>query len=134
MKLTLVSAQKMVNAAVTKAESMGIRISVALVDPGGHVIVKARMDGAWFLTNDICEGKAYTAVALHRTTEEFVGKVATLRPQFYAGLAALSGGKITAAGGGIPVKQGDEIIGGIGVSGGTPEQDIECANAAIAAF
>ena len=123
----------MTDAAIAKAESLGIRVSVAVVDAGGHVIQKARMDGAWFLTTDICEGKAYTSVALQRTTEEFAAKVAVPRPQFYAGLAALSGGKIIAAAGGIPIKQGDQIVGAIGISGGTPEQDVECANAAIAA-
>ena len=134
MPLTLKSTQKIVDATIAKAESMGIRIAVAVVDAGGHVILKARMDGAWFLTADICEGKAYTTVALQRTTEQFAANVAVPRPQFYAGLAALTEGKLIAAGGGIPIKQGDEIVGGIGVSGGTPEQDIECANAGIAAL
>jgi uncharacterized protein GlcG (DUF336 family) len=134
MRLTLQSAQRMTDAAIAKADSLGIQISVAVVDPGGHVIHKARMDGAWFLTADICEGKAYTSVALQRTTEEFAAKVAGPRPQFYAGLAALTEGKVTAAGGGVPVKQNDEVVGAIGISGGTPEQDVECANAAIAAL
>jgi uncharacterized protein GlcG (DUF336 family) len=131
MQLGLKAAQKMVEAAIAKAESLGIRVAVAIVDPGGHVVLKARMDGAWFLTSDICEGKAYTSVALKRTTEEFAAKVAVPRPHFYAGLAALSGGKVTAAGGGVPIKQGDELIGAIGISGGTPEQDVECATAAL---
>jgi len=132
MNVTLKAAQKIVDAAIQKAESLGIRVAVAVVDAGGHVILKARMDGLWFLTTDICEGKAYTAVALQRPTEQFVANVATPRPQFYTGLAALSDGKIIAAGGGIPIKQGDEIVGAVGISGGTPEQDIECATAGIA--
>jgi uncharacterized protein GlcG (DUF336 family) len=97
------------------------------------VIAKARMDGAWFLTADICEGKAYTSVALKRPTDEFTAKVAVPRPQFYAGLAALTGGKVTAAGGGVPITHGGDIVGAVGISGGTPEQDVECANAALAA-
>jgi uncharacterized protein GlcG (DUF336 family) len=129
--LSLKASQKMVDAAIAKAESLGIHVAVAVVDAGGHVLLKARMERAWFLTAEICEGKAYTSVALRRTTEEFTTKVATPRPQFYSGLAALSGGKVIAAGGGVPIRQGDDVVGAIGVSGGTPEQDIECANAAI---
>src|SRR5262245_31408977 len=110
MALTLKAAQKMIDVAMAKAETLGIHIAVAVVDGGGHVVLKARMDKAWFLTADICEGKAYTSVALRRTTDEFATKVAVPRPQFYAGLAALSGGKVTAAGGGVPIKQGEEIV------------------------
>jgi|RifCSP13_3_1023840.scaffolds.fasta_scaffold72541_2 uncharacterized protein GlcG (DUF336 family) len=132
MTLTLKAVQRMLDAAIQKAESIQIRIAVAIVDAGGHVILKARMDGAWFLTADICEGKAYTAVALQRTTEQFAEKVAVPRPQFYAGLAALSEGKLIAAGGGVPITQKGEMVGAIGVSGGTPEQDIECATAGLA--
>lgn len=134
MALTLKAVQRMIESAMAKAESLKINVSVAVVDVGGHCVAKVRMDGAAFLTIEIAEGKAYTCVAFRRSSEEFAQGLANQRPSFHASLAALTGGKLVATGGGLPIKEGDQVIGGIGVSGGTADQDVDCARAALAAL
>jgi uncharacterized protein GlcG (DUF336 family) len=131
-KLNLTAARRMIAAAKKKSEEINVPMVIAVVDDGGNLIAMERMDGALLVSLDLAKGKAYTAVALKMPT-------ATLAPLAQPGAALFGidktdGGRIVIFGGGIPVKSGDQIVGGIGVSGGSVEEDIACAQAGLEAF
>ncbi|MGH7965549.1 MAG: heme-binding protein [Candidatus Binatia bacterium] len=84
------------------------------------------------LTPSIAHSKAYTAATLRRTSAE-VGALAESRPHFFASIAHIGAVPLIAGGGGLPIRQGGEVVGGVGASGGTPDQDVECAQAGLAA-
>ena len=128
--LTLAMAQSYIEKAIRKAKELGVAMSVAVVDDGGHLVGSARMDGGLFLTPDIARGKAYTAVAFKKPTVEVVDRFKG-RDQFITGVVAMEPGNVVIGSGGIPIVQEGRIIGGIGLSGGTPEQDHVCAETAL---
>lgn len=133
MKLNLEMAEKSIEAVKAKAQEIGVPMAIAVVDEGGRVVAKVRMDGAGYLSADIAEGKACAAVAFKRPTN-LLSQIAQSLPHFFAGVATLAHGFFLASGGGVPIKIGGEIIGGIGVAGGTAEQDAECAKAGLDLF
>lgn len=127
--ITLTTAQQMVDAAVKKGKELGIRVNVAIVDEGGHLVSFARMDDAPILSIEIATNKAYTAIAFGLPTHEWHPLI--------SGETSLREGiihtpRLVVFGGGYPIKVGDQIIGGIGVSGGSTEQDMSCCQAALA--
>lgn len=126
MPLTLEQAERIIKGAQEKARELGIAVSVAVVDAGGHLIALSRMDGARFLSPDITRGKAFTAAAFQRETAQLA------QIPFFASGPQVAGGTIVALPGGIPIREGDEVVGAVGVGGGTSEQDVECAQAGIA--
>jgi uncharacterized protein GlcG (DUF336 family) len=107
-------------------------MSFAVVDAGGYLIALVRMDGAGLLTPSIAHSKAYTAAVFRRASAE-LGKMAETRPQFFARIVNIGSVPLVAGGGGVPIRQGAEIVGAVGASGGTPEQDVECAQAGLTA-
>jgi ferredoxin len=125
----------MVNAAHAKARELSIEVSAAVVDEAGRLICFAKMDRALAMTVDIAINKAYTAADFQMSTAN-VGAMST-QPQgaaFLNSLVASTQGKIIALGGGLPIlEDGVTVIGAIGVSGGTPDQDEECCRAGLAA-
>jgi uncharacterized protein GlcG (DUF336 family) len=120
-------ALRMCEFAVKEARRLGALISVAVVDPGGHLTAFQRMDGAEIAGPVLAPGKAYTAVANRMSTADLAPLVAP-----GGELYGLAGDRFICFGGGIPLWAGDGIVAGIGVSGGTVEQDIACAKAAAA--
>jgi uncharacterized protein GlcG (DUF336 family) len=127
MKITLELAKKIIEAAKKKAKEMGIPVCIAVVDEGGNLVAFERMDGAGYGGINIAIDKAYTAAAFGWPTDE-IGKVA--QPGGFAfGIANADRGRIMIFAGGIPLKSGNEIIGGIGVSGGTAPDDKKIAEA-----
>lgn len=121
-------AQGCMSRAIAKANEIGIGISVAVVDDHGYLKSFARTDGAGWLTPEIALGKAFTAVAFRRPTSESADRFKD-RVNMALSLAAIGKGKIVLTGGGLLLEKNDEVVGGIGVSGGTAEQDVECAEA-----
>jgi len=116
--------------AVDKAESLGIRINVALTDQAGTPVAFLRMDGAPLHSIGIAEDKAYTAASFGLSTAQWdavVGDNAALRQ----GLAQRD--RLVMFGGGLPVVMDGECVGGIGVSGGSEQQDETCARAGLEA-
>jgi uncharacterized protein GlcG (DUF336 family) len=119
-------------AAVSHAESLGIRINVAVVDPSGLLAAFLRMPGAPLHSMDIAIDKAYTAVSFGLATSQWhavlqqhseaVRQGLVLRPRFVA------------FGGGMPIVAGAQHLGGIGVSGGSEQQDEDCARAGLEAI
>lgn len=132
MTIDLNAASAIVTAALDKAAVLGARVSVAVLDAGGNLVAFARMDGAEIAGPSLAVDKAYTSVSNQITTEELSVLAAPGAPLF--GIHSNGGGRFVIFGGGIPIFRADEVIGGIGVSGGTVEEDVACATAGLAAY
>lgn len=130
--ITLEQAQKVVAAAAKKADDIGVPQNIAIVDAGNNLTAFVRQDGAWLGSIDIAQNKAYTARAFDMPTAD-LAEEAQPGGSLY-GIEASNQGRLIVFGGGIPIKDGDEVVGAIGVSGGTVDQDVEVAEAGVAAF
>jgi len=134
-RLTLAGARAMMAAAMRKAESAGIPISMAVVDAGGHLLLLERMDGGRFHTVHSSTTKAICAASNKRPTSAKGAQAQPLDVAHAIGLALAAGPeRWTAMEGGYPVIVDGECIGGIGVSGGTWEFDDAVAREALAAI
>src|SRR5689334_8449920 len=129
--LPLPTAQKVIDAAMVKAEEIGQPMNIAVVDDGGHLIAFVRMDGAIKASIDISQRKARTSILMNLPTAELAE--ATQPGAELWGLEHTAGGLVT-FGGGIPLIRDGETVGAVGVSAGTVEQDVTVATAAVAAF
>jgi uncharacterized protein GlcG (DUF336 family) len=122
-------AQKMVHAAVAKAEEIGVRETVAILDDGGNLKAFSRMDGAPILCIEIAQNKAYTAL-FGVLTQDFFNFIQG-DPSLLAGMPTLA--RVAAWGGGFPIKVSGEVVGAIGLSGApTVQNNVDCASAALA--
>lgn len=130
--ITLAQARIVIEAAEQKALETGQPMNIAVVDTGGNLVSHARMDGAWIGSIDISINKAYTSRAFDIQTKD-LGENSQPGQQFY-GIHSSNQGRIMIFAGGIPLKQADQVIGAIGVSGGTGEQDQAVAEAGAAAL
>lgn len=128
--LTLEQADSWIKKACAKATQLGVKVSVVVVDAGGNLVALARMDGANIISPDIARGKAYTAIAFKGHSKEMAERMKD-RPVAALGLTQVSGNRIVLLPGGVLAKKGDEIIGAVGVSGATSDQDHECGLEAI---
>lgn len=120
-KITLDSAKRLIEAIEQEAQRRGKKAVIAVCGPDGNPIAVHVMDGAFLVSFDVAIKKAYTSVAVKMTTLE-LSALAQPGGTFY-GLDKMDNGKIVIFGGGVPLKVGDTIIGGLGVSGGTGEED-----------
>ncbi|HZZ07380.1 MAG TPA: heme-binding protein [Candidatus Binataceae bacterium] len=125
--ITAEFAQKLVEAAVAKAADLKVPQCVAIVDDGGNLKAFVRMDGAALIPIEIAQSKAYTAL-FGFPTHEFFNFIKG-DPSLVAGIPSRP--RVAAFGGGYPIKIDGHIVGAIGVSGGTVEQDMQCAEAAL---
>ena len=130
--ITLENARKVVEAAEQKAVEIGQPMNIAVVDEGGNLIILVRMDNAWLGSIDIAIKKAFTSRAFDISTKELADN-SQPGQQFY-GINVSNDGKVMIFAGGIPLKKDGKVIGAIGVSGGTGEQDQIVAEAGSAAF
>ena len=126
-EIDLALARAMVDAAITAATSADALVSVAVVDAGGHLVAFARMDGAEIAGPVLARDKAFTAVAHRIATHELTELTAPGGD--LAGMHSADAGRYITFGGGLPLWDLDRVVGGIGVSGGTGEQDIRAAGA-----
>lgn len=120
-KITLDCAKRLIEKIEEEADRRGKKAVIAVCGPDGNPIAVHVMDGAFLVSFDVAVKKAYTSVAVKMSTME-LSKLAQPGGTFY-GVDKMDGGKIVIFGGGIPIKVGDTIIGGLGVSGGTGEED-----------
>jgi uncharacterized protein GlcG (DUF336 family) len=130
--LTLEDAKQMLSAAEAKAGSLGIPYCVAVVDAGGHLVAFLRQDGALIGSIDLAINKAATARIFDKTTAVLATLAQSGRPLF--GIQECNSGKVVIFGGGVPVILDGTIVGAVGASSGTVEQDIAVAEAAITAL
>jgi uncharacterized protein GlcG (DUF336 family) len=128
--ITLSLAAAMTSVALARAEALGALVSAAVVDAGGHLVHFQRMDGAEIAGPTLAVDKAFTAVAHRIDTAELTALSAPGGE--LAGLASNGGGRYVTFGGGLPCWSGNRVVAGIGVSGGSAEQDVACAAAALA--
>ena len=133
MALTLELAERFIAAAKAKAQRESWEMSFAVVDLAGNPVALARMDGARWLTAGVAQSKAFTAATFQRASAE-VAELAQTRPQLFGSIGSLAGRPLLLAGGGLPLITRGELLGGVGASGGTEEQDVECARAGLAAI
>ncbi|MCD8154945.1 MAG: cob(I)yrinic acid a,c-diamide adenosyltransferase [Clostridiales bacterium] len=120
-KITLSQAKRLIEEIEKEAMRRGKNAVIAVCGPDGNPIAVHVMDGAFLVSFNVAVKKAYTAVAVKMSTQE-LSALAQPGGTFY-GLDKLEGGNIIIFGGGVPIKLGDTIIGGLGVSGGTGEED-----------
>ncbi|QNO13999.1 cob(I)yrinic acid a,c-diamide adenosyltransferase [Alkalicella caledoniensis] len=130
--LSLDLAKKMAEAVEVKASEMGVPVVFAVVDDGGNPLLLHRMKDALLASLDIAPNKAYTSVALKLPTHE-VAPLVKPGESLY-GLQWTNQNKLVTFGGGYPLKLNNEIIGGIGISGGSVEEDMKIANHALRVF
>jgi len=132
--ITLSKANSIIKAALAKGAETGMRpLSVAVLDAGGHLKAFQKQDGSSMLRFEIAFGKAYGALAIgagSRTVEKFAKE----RPHFMEGLVASSGGNVIPVAGGVLVKNAKgEVIGAVGISGDTSDNDETAAIAGVEA-
>ncbi|MFD5631527.1 heme-binding protein [Streptomyces sp. NPDC127072] len=122
--LTLGAAEEIIDAAIERAHSLGKAVSVAVVDAGGFVVGVRRSDGARPLTPDIARAKAYTAAVMQRPGK-MLKKWQESQPVFFSQLSQLPGVAmpILATEGSMTIKKDGEVIGGLGIAGGTADED-----------
>jgi uncharacterized protein GlcG (DUF336 family) len=133
MKLTLEKASLIVDQALAKARQMKLRaLCVAVLDDGAHLKALKREDGASVLRPQIAIGKAWGAVGMGESSRS-LGERLKDRPSFLGALSDMSGGRVVPVAGGVLIMDQGVIIGAVGVSGGTSDEDEACAVASIQA-
>jgi len=133
MSLNLDDASRVIQTAVARASNLGIRVTVAVVDEGGHLVALSRMDGAPPLLPQIAEGKAVGAAMLNRDGATLL-QMAQDRPHFFGPVSRMTRVPLVPGPGSIPIQRDGRLAGSVGVSGGKPEQDHECAEAGLASL
>ena len=128
MGITLDQAEAAVKAAKQKSQEMGLKMNISVVDAGANLVAFARMDGAWLGSADISMRKAKTARYFDMPTGE-LGKLSQPGGPLF-NIEHANGGLITFPGG-LPITSGSEVIGGIGVSGSSVENDHTVAQAGV---
>jgi uncharacterized protein GlcG (DUF336 family) len=130
--LALDDAKRMLAAAEAKAEDLGIAYNIAVVDAGGHLLAFVRQDGALIGSIDLAIDKAKTARLFDKPTDLLARLAQSGEPLF--GIQQSNAGTVVIFGGGIPVMLDGSVVGAVGASAGTVEQDIAIAKAAIASL
>lgn len=130
--VSLDMAKKLIEKIEAHAKEEGKAAVIAVCNPQGNPIAVHCMDGAYLVSFDVATKKAYTSVAVKMSTSE-LSRLAQPGGTFY-GLDKLDDGKIVIFGGGVPLKSGDKIIGGLGISGGTSEEDAALAEYGLQAM
>ena len=130
MPVSLKRAQAVIDKAQTKASQLGIKVTVAIADEGGHLIALSRMDGAIPLSPQLAEAKAVGAAMFGRDGEA-LAKMAQDRPGFFSAADRLVRIPLIPGLGSALITEDGKVIGAVGVSGGRPDQDLECAQAGL---
>ncbi|MFC8225145.1 heme-binding protein [Streptomyces sp. NPDC057287] len=130
--VSLEDARRVVAAGEAKADEIGSPSNIAVVDVGGNLVAHIRMDEAWIGSVDISISKAFTSRAFDISTADLAANAGP-GEQFF-GINASNNGRVMIFAGGVPLRHGGRIVGAVGVSGGSGEQDQTVAEAAATAF
>ncbi len=130
--ITLQDARRVIAGAEAKAQEIGQPMDIAVVDAGGNLKSHVRMDGAFVGSIPISINKAWTSIAFKMQTKVLADLTHSGQPLF--GLSDAAGGRVVVFAGGIPLERDGEIVGAVGVSTGSVEQDQQVAEAGAAAF
>jgi uncharacterized protein GlcG (DUF336 family) len=131
-RLSIAEAQILIDGAAARARAIGIPMCIAVCDESGHVIRFDRMDGGKVSSISIAIDKAFTGAVARRGTHIY-NQLCVPGSQTF-GIHVSNEGHFSIIGGGLPVTVDGEIVGGIGLSSGTAEQDLDCAEAALRYF
>lgn len=127
MSITLKTAVAIIEKATAKAEEINVPVYIAVVDQGGNLVAQHRMDSAILVSETISRNKAYTALATRMGTDT-LGTFAQPGQPLY-GIESTQGGRIVIFGGGFPLISEGKVVGAIGVSGGSVDEDMAVATA-----
>lgn len=122
----------LIEGARRKAVEIGVPMCIAIVDEAGNLVAFKRMDGGKVTSITISQDKAFTAAAARKATHDY--NAVNVPGNLAFGIHTEVGGRVSTVGGGLPVLVDGEVVGGIGLSSGTPVQDMECAQAGIDYF
>lgn len=128
--LTLDEASALLSAARSAADEVGVPMSFAVMDPGGHLVALHRMDGAPWISADVAQGKAWTAAAYGVPSDAQKQKMEPM-PNFAGAVTAMTSGRFTPQTGAVPVYRDGTLLGALGASGGTGTQDEAACSAAV---
>ncbi|WP_166257888.1 GlcG/HbpS family heme-binding protein [Marinobacter salicampi] len=131
-RLGLADARLLIEGAARKADEIGIPMCIAITDESGNLIAFERMDGGKITSVTIAQDKSFTASAAKKATHDY--NAANVPGSLAFGIHTEVGCRISSVGGGLPVIVEGEVVGGIGISSGTPQQDMDCAQAGIDYF
>jgi glc operon protein GlcG len=129
MSLTLEEANRILGGALTKAQELNIKISAAVCDTGGRPLAFQRMDSAIWASAYASQGKAVASAAFGRPSGDMADRADQPTPR---GVAAAEGGHMIIGQGAVPIIRNGVVEGACGVSGGTAQQDEDCARAGVA--
>lgn len=119
----------LIEGARIKAGDIGVPMCIAVVDESGNLVAFERMDGGKVTSITVAQDKAFTAAAARKATHEY--NAACVPGNLVFGIHTAVGGRLSVVGGGLPVTVSGTVVGGIGLSSGTPQQDMDCAQAGI---
>ena len=128
MTITLERANELIARAIADATRQGVRVAAVVIDAGGHIVSAQRMDGAYLTALTIAERKAFTAVNFRMSTVAMRERLAQTDYQIQI---QVTDPRLAFLPGGVPIRSGDAVIGGLGISGGTGAQDVQIAEAAL---
>lgn len=128
--LTLDEATSLTTAARDAAHEIGVPMSFAVMDPGGHLLALVRMDGAPWISADVAQGKAWTAAAYGVPSAAQKDKMEPM-PNFASAVTTATHGRFTPQTGAVPVYRDGALLGALGASGGTGDQDEGACTAAV---
>ena len=131
-RISIDDAKLLIEGARNKALQIGIPMCIAIVDESGQLVAFERMDGGKVTSSIIAQDKAFTAAGARKATHEY--NASCLPGNLVFGIHTAIGGRLCVVGGGLPVTVDGEVVGGIGLSSGSPQQDMECAQAGIDHF
>lgn len=129
--ISLNQANRVLRATLKKAEELNIKVSAAVCDDGGRLVAFQRMDGAFFAGVYGSQGKAITSAAFARPSGVMQERADQPTPR---GIAAGEGGHMIMGQGAVPLFRNGNLVGAVGVGGGTSQQDEDCASAGAAAL
>jgi uncharacterized protein GlcG (DUF336 family) len=131
--ISLQQADTLIDGALGKGAGLSCSpLTVAVLDPGGHLVALKRQDRSGILRVEIAVGKAWGALGMGLPTRELARRAEHM-PQFFTALAVASCGRVIPVPGGVLIRSGRDVIGAVGISGDTPDRDEECAVAGVLA-
>ena len=131
-RLSQSDARELMEGARIRSEEIGVPMCIAVVDESGNLIAFERMDGGKITSVTVAQDKAFTAAAARKATHEY--NEVCVPGSLAFGIHTALGGRLCIVGGGLPVSVDGEVVGGIGLSSGTPQQDMDCAQSGIDHF
>ncbi len=128
-RLSAEGARVLIEGAEAKARDIGVPMCIAVVDESGNLLAFSRMDGSKVVSIQVSQDKAFTAAVARRPTHVY--NEMCVPGQLLNGLQTSHGGRFSTAAGGFPVVVGDAVVGGIGASSGSAEEDMACVQAGL---